>query len=1080
MYSIVGIITGSGSFKTYEDLTDEQIKGIASLCMQEQGTLKGAAAEASLIANRFDLYSSGTTGSELYSYIQNAGWWADASSVMGRMNAGADYVEVVKAVLVKGKRTLPGYVDEHVTLGRQWIVSATNDGSGIDVMNRSAYVQNKTIIQQSGAVGGGKYTFYSFPDTNSDPFGYTSEENRSKIGDAYYDYESGQLVNGNNSSSSEGSSNDNKKDEGETTNTEGKEMVVDVSEAIVNSAKTTASVGTGLCLRWVNMVYQNAGLGACEGSCARVSYENSAVSDSRDNIPIGAAVYGSGSGRGNYGHVGIYIGNGLVMDNVNNKVQTQTLDEWIAWQERASGITTNGKHVRGYLGWGWPDGVNRTPELGSISNNSSSNDSNGGAAYYAKVATWKEVTNKAESNDPAGENYSNTTYSMTTTDINYQAMLDPFTMPFSYLWDFLIIGEQKGFAMDLADLVYNSELEITVFDNLTETTKVNVYTYIKKEKTETTASASITYVNSSGTSGSDSGNGNWTDEKSNDYTTTYTTITKNNTLTVGVTLANVWMAKYTQEYTYTVPEVSEEKTENSLEDIDFSEIEGSPNNNDTYGHGAGLVNQLKNKHPGATIQSSSYQSSENVYEATINRKQVITTTVKENKYVSTPMVVEEKTDPMSAEPNFVTIFLDYKNIKAKGNILNVTDWLFELISTNDSTKEMLDLTKYLLYKATGVSYGKTEYDFGALWKKVYQAMADISAGDIIVNTDMSKEELVITDEEMLEDAIMQVYSGQTQANLLSVLHNGTFMKLQEEYKVNAIFAMAVTIIESGGGTNWSAIDPSTHNWMSMTGSYKGQSVASKGSNPRHWRVYPSFDESTLDFGDQIANGSYYFKMGRYSVKQIAPTYCNAAWGESVVAEMTKIYNAMGLEIETPGNSIGGTSAKEGWSTKGVSCPRYYQSDSRWGSNPYNYGAGKTIAKGGCGACALAMAVSGLTVTDTTPDIIVKFLNSKNINTVYNGEACAKAVASEYGLKYEFINRTNKTAIDAALDTGKVCIFSIDANGIYTGGGHFIMCNGRDQSGYYVLESGRYYETDRPYSYNQVFSPGVQGVFVLSK
>lgn len=225
-------------------------------------------------------------------------------------------------------------------------------------------------------------------------------------------------------------------------------------------------------------------------------------------------------------------------------------------------------------------------------------------------------------------------------------------------------------------------------------------------------------------------------------------------------------------------------------------------------------------------------------------------------------------------------------------------------------------------------------------KKVYQAMADISAGDIIVNTDMSKEELVITDEEMLEDAIMQVYSGQTQANLLSVLHNGTFMKLQEEYKVNAIFAMAVTIIESGGGTNWSAIAPSTHNWMSMTGSYKGQSVASRGSNPRHWRVYPSFDEATLDFGDQIANGSYYFKMGRYSVKQIAPTYCNAAWGESVVAEMTKIYNAMGLEIETPGNSIGGTSAKEGWSTKGVSCPRYYQSDSRWGSNPYNYGAGK--------------------------------------------------------------------------------------------------------------------------------------------
>lgn len=902
----VGIITGSGSFKTYEDLTDSQLKAIATVCQNEQGTTKGAAAEASLMANHMDLDINNAakypdTGEGLYNYIKSGGWFAGSSSYMDSFvtkNGEAlrdDVLEVVKAVLVRGKRTLPGYVDEHDCFSD--ISSASNNGQGIDVENRSQYIQNVTKLHN---VYSSNYTFYSFPDTNSDPFGYTSEENRSKIGDAYYDYESGQLVNGDSSSKSEEASDDKEEQKTEITNAEGQEMVVDVSEAIVNAAKTTPSVGTGLCLRWVNVTYQNAGLGACAGACARESYENNVVSDSRDNIPVGAAVYGSGSGNGNYGHVGIYIGNGLVMDNVNNKVLTQTLDEWIAWQEKKAGITTNGKHVKGYLGWGWPDGVNRTPELGSISSTSSSS-SNGKTTYYAKVATWKEITNKAESNDPDGENYSNTTYSMTTTNINYQDMLEPFTMPFNYLWDFLIIGEQKSFVMDLADLVQNSELEITVFDNLTETTKVNVYTYTKKEKTDTSSSAMITYSYSgSNSSNTDSASGNWTDEKSNDYQTTYTTITKNNTLNVGVTLANVWMAKYTQEYTYTVPDVSVDETENSLDDMDYSEIEGSPNNNDTFGHGAGLVNQLKSKHSGSnvTIISSSYNSTENVYEATVNRKQVITTTVKENKYVSTPMVVEEKTDPKSTEPNFVTIFLDYKNEKAKGNILNVTDWLFECISINDDTKELLDLTKYLLYKATNVSYGVTEYDFGALWKKVYQAMASISAGDIIVNTDMSTEELVITDEDMLEEAIMQVYSGQTQTNLLSVLHNGTFMKLQEEYKVNAIFAIAVTIIESGGGTNWSAISSYTHNWMSMTGSYKGQSVASNGSNPRHWRVYPSFDEATLDFGDQIANGSYYFQMGKYSVKQIAPTYCNAAWGESVVAEMTKIYNAMGLEIST--------------------------------------------------------------------------------------------------------------------------------------------------------------------------------------
>ncbi len=103
-----------------------------------------------------------------------------------------------------------------------------------------------------------------------------------------------------------------------------------------------------------------------------------------------------------------------------------------------------------------------------------------------------------------------------------------------------------------------------------------------------------------------------------------------------------------------------------------------------------------------------------------------------------------------------------------------------------------------------------------------------------------------------------------------------------------------------------------------------------------------------------------------------------------------------------------------------------------------------------------------------------------MNTVNNGAGSASAIAKKYGLTYEVIDRNNKAAIDAALDSGKVCIFSINANGIYTGGGHFIMCNGREGDQYYVLESGRFYTTDQGYSYNQVFSAGSQGVFVLGK
>ena len=40
--------------------------------------------------------------------------------------------------------------------------------------------------------------------------------------------------------------------------------------------------------------------------------------------------------------------------------------------------------------------------------------------YYAKVATWTEIYDKLESNDPEVETYEKITYNMTTTRINYQ------------------------------------------------------------------------------------------------------------------------------------------------------------------------------------------------------------------------------------------------------------------------------------------------------------------------------------------------------------------------------------------------------------------------------------------------------------------------------------------------------------------------------------------------------------------------------------------------------------------------------------------------------------------------------------
>ena len=173
-------------------LTEDQIKQIASLAYHEQGTPKGAAAEASLMANLFEIKGSkyGTGAQGLYNYIRNSGWFANSKNYMDSYDASAEIVQAVRSVLVDGKRTLPGYIDEHDYFGD--ISSAKIDGKAITVTNRSLYESNETIIKN---IYGATYTFYSFPDTNSDPFGYTSEAIRKEKGEFHYDYETGEPKN---------------------------------------------------------------------------------------------------------------------------------------------------------------------------------------------------------------------------------------------------------------------------------------------------------------------------------------------------------------------------------------------------------------------------------------------------------------------------------------------------------------------------------------------------------------------------------------------------------------------------------------------------------------------------------------------------------------------------------------------------------------------------------------------------------------------------------------------------------------------------------------------------------------------
>ncbi len=158
----------------YDNLSDKDITYIAKLCQREQGSAEGAAAEASLIANRYELF--GKKFGNIADYVKDSGWWNTGVSFA---TPSASVMEAVKDVLLNGNRTLPPYVDEHDCISCGFnsydIKKIVTNGEVItnksELKNHNNYVQDQTVIyNRYGSI----YTFYTFPTKTSDPFGYTS------------------------------------------------------------------------------------------------------------------------------------------------------------------------------------------------------------------------------------------------------------------------------------------------------------------------------------------------------------------------------------------------------------------------------------------------------------------------------------------------------------------------------------------------------------------------------------------------------------------------------------------------------------------------------------------------------------------------------------------------------------------------------------------------------------------------------------------------------------------------------------------------------------------------------------------
>ena len=201
------------------------------------------------------------------------------------------------------------------------------------------------------------------------------------------------------------------------------------------------------------------------------------------------------------------------------------------------------------------------------------------------------------------------------------------------------------------------------------------------------------------------------------------------------------------------------------------------------------------------------------------------------------------------------------------------------------------------------------------------------------------------------------------------------------------------------------------------------------------------------FGNVIANGSYYFQAGKYSVLEIAPTYCNAAWGEKIIAAMTRIYSAAGIttlgeegDLSITGG-IGGTENNQSGDS--------YRSTFTVGQRVYkNYKQPRN--SDWCGITTAAIVLSGYGFNTVTPSYVYE-------QAGYNWRSM---IYTFLGIPFQDYVTTNiRSGVINQLKEGKPVIVHVPPNNgkYYTDEGHFfvILSISEDGQQFYVSDPGGY-------------------------
>ncbi len=326
----------------------------------------------------------------------------------------------------------------------------------------------------------------------------------------------------------------------------------------------------------------------------------------------------------------------------------------------------------------------------------------------AKIATWTKVTgvfttqngqrsigeiqslydSRYQQTSSGGAAF--TEYTASITSINYKTMSEKYTMPFEYLWALLVEGEDYDFVERVANLTYNTEFNIGIYDSINTSTDVqkNYYTKVLNRKRYHTGLENKATVTSR--------------QETVPCVDISTITTETDMVTYDIAYANTWIVEVWTKYIAS--------NFNGETNKDVTIMEGQKNNLSEAELKEKLDKFEENEDKDELINA---EEGEEILINTPNVKETETTEITEtndmttneqtsvnNSYERSTSDVREKVDidPTTGD-NFVKALRESENAFRLLTNHGTMVWLCEILEENEDTTDMVDLTKALIQKA---------------------------------------------------------------------------------------------------------------------------------------------------------------------------------------------------------------------------------------------------------------------------------------------------------------------------------------------------------------------------------------------